>query len=112
MIKLLLLALSGAKLGKLFASGGTMLISLVVYAFVFGWRYAAGFVALLFAHEMGHDVAARQRGLAVGLPTENQRYYTIAPRRRLEYLALYFGLAAYLAFMAYRTHSLIAAGGS
>jgi hypothetical protein len=60
---------SGAKLGKLFASGGTMLISLVVYAFVFGWRYAAGFVALLFAHEMGHFLAARRRGLAVGMPT-------------------------------------------
>ena len=238
MIKLLLLALSGAKLAKVFASGGTMLISLVVYAFVFGWRYAAGFIALLFAHEMGHYLAARQRGLAVGLPTfipfvgawidlkeqprdveteayvalagplhgtvaaiagylaaddggprwlmavaysgfflnlfnllpispldggrvtavlspriwfvgvpllaamfvwqpnpmllligllaapqlvkawkydpkapENQSYYTIASRRRLEYLGLYFGLALYLAFMAYRTHALIATGG-
>jgi Zn-dependent protease len=237
-IKLLLLVLSGAKLGKLFASGGTMLISLVVYAVVFGWRYAAGFVVLLFAHEMGHYLAAKQRGLAVGLPTfipfvgawidlkeqprdvateayvalagpllgtaaaiacylaadangerwlmavaysgfflnlfnllplapldggritavlspriwfvgvpllgamflwhpnpmllligllaapqlvkawkydpeaaENQSYYTIAPRRRLEYLGLYFGRAGYLAFMAYRTHELIAAGG-
>jgi Zn-dependent protease len=68
-IKLLLLALSGAKLVKVFASGGTMLISLVVYAFVFGWRYAAGFIALLFAHEMGHYLAARKRGLDVGLPT-------------------------------------------
>jgi hypothetical protein len=58
-IKLLLLALSGAKLAKVFASGGTMLISLVVYAFVFGWRYAAGFIALLFAHEMGHYLAAK-----------------------------------------------------
>ena len=69
MVKLLLLLLSGAKLGKLFASGGTMLISVVVYAFVFGWPYAVGFVALLFVHEMGHYIAARQRGLAVGLPT-------------------------------------------
>jgi Zn-dependent protease len=69
MIKLLLLLLSGAKLGKLLMTGGTMLISLVVYAFVFGWKYAAGFIALLFAHEMGHYLAARQRGLAVGLPT-------------------------------------------
>ena len=239
MTKLLLLLFSGAKLGKLFASGGTMLLSLVVYAFVFGWRYAAGFIALLFAHEMGHFVAARQRGLAVGLPTfipfvgawidlkeqprdveteayialagpllgtvaaiacylvadadgprwlmavaysgfflnlfnllplspldggritavlspriwfvgvpllgalffwrpnpmlliiallaapqlfkawkydpkaaENQSYYAIASRRRLEYLGLYFGLAAYLAFMAYRTHSLISPAAS
>ena len=69
MLKLLALLLSGAKLGKIAASGGTMLISLVVYAFVFGWRYAAGFVALLLVHEMGHYLAAKQRGLPVGLPT-------------------------------------------
>ena len=37
MIKILLLLLSGAKLGKLLTTGGTMLVSLVVYAFVFGW---------------------------------------------------------------------------
>jgi Zn-dependent protease len=69
LIKLLLLLLSGAKFGKLLTSGGTMLVSLVAYAFVFGWKYAAGFVVLLFVHEMGHYMAARQRGLAVGLPT-------------------------------------------
>ncbi len=69
MIKLLLLLLSGAKFAKLFTTGGTMLISLVVYAFIFGWRYAAGFVALLFIHEMGHYIAAKQKGLKVGAPT-------------------------------------------
>src|SRR4051794_9171648 len=72
MIKLLLLLLSGLKflkIGKLLTTGGTMLLSVVVYAFVWGWRYAAGFVALLFVHEMGHYLAARQRGLAVGAPT-------------------------------------------
>ena len=69
MIKLLLLALSGAKFAKLLASGGTMLISLLVYSWIFGWRYAAGFIVLLFVHEMGHFIAARQRGLDVGLPT-------------------------------------------
>jgi Zn-dependent protease len=67
--KLLLLLLSGAKLGKLAAIGGTVLLSLVVYAFVFCWRYAAGFIALLFVHELGHYIAARQRKLDVGLPT-------------------------------------------
>ncbi|MBR1205842.1 MULTISPECIES: site-2 protease family protein [unclassified Bradyrhizobium] len=65
---LLLLLLSGLKWGKLAASGGSMLLSLVVYATIWGWRYAAGFIALLFAHEMGHYVAARQRGLDVGAP--------------------------------------------
>jgi Zn-dependent protease len=68
-IKILLLLLSGAKLGKLFTTGGTMLISVVLYAFVFGWKYAVGFVALLFVHEMGHYIAAKQRGLDVGAPT-------------------------------------------
>jgi len=67
--KLLLLLLSGAKLAPLLKTGGTMLVSVVLYAFVFGWRYAVGFVALLFVHEMGHYVAARHRGLAVGAPT-------------------------------------------
>lgn len=69
MTKLLLLLLSGAKFGKLLASGGTMLLSVAVYAFVYGWKYAVGLVALLFVHEMGHYIAARRRGLAVGLPT-------------------------------------------
>ena len=69
MIKLLLLLLSGAKLGKLFTTGGTMLISVVVYAFIYGWRYAVGFVALLFVHESGHYIAAKRRGLDVGAPT-------------------------------------------
>jgi Zn-dependent protease len=68
-MKLLLLLLNGAKLGKVLTTGGTMLLSVVAYSFVFGWWYAAGFVALIFVHEMGHYVAARQRGLAVGAPT-------------------------------------------
>lgn len=68
-MKLLLLLLSGAKFGKLLTSGGTMLISLGAYALIWGWRYAAGFIALLFCHEMGHYLAARRRGLNVGAPT-------------------------------------------
>jgi Zn-dependent protease len=68
-VKLLLLLLSAGKLGKVLTSGGTMLLSVLAYALVYGWWYAAGFVALLFCHEMGHFLAARQRGLAVGLPT-------------------------------------------
>jgi Zn-dependent protease len=68
-VKLLLLLFSGLKFGKILASGGTMLLSLIVYAFVYGWRYAAGFIALLFVHEMGHYIAARHKGLKVGAPT-------------------------------------------
>ncbi len=67
-MKFLLLLFSGLKLGKIFTSGGTMLLSVFTYALLFGWRYAAGFVGLIFVHEMGHYLAARQRGLNVGLP--------------------------------------------
>ncbi len=67
--KLLLLLLSGAKLGKLLTTGGSMLVSVLVYSWIFGWRYALGFVLLLFVHEMGHYLAARYKGLDVGAPT-------------------------------------------
>lgn len=46
-----------------------MLLSVVAYAFIFGWPYAVGFIGLLLVHELGHYLAARQRGLEVGLPT-------------------------------------------
>jgi Zn-dependent protease len=65
----LLALLSAGKLGKILFSAGSMLVSIVVYGQMFGWRYAIGFVVLLWVHEMGHFVAARQRGLQVGLPT-------------------------------------------
>lgn len=67
--KLILWLLAAGKMGKLLTTCGTMLVSMVVYSWVFGWRYAVGFVLLIFVHEMGHYVAARQRGLNVGAPT-------------------------------------------
>jgi Zn-dependent protease len=68
-VKTLLLLFSAAKLGKVALTAGTMLLSMVTYAFVFGWRYAVGLVLLIFLHEMGHFVTAKQRGLNVGAPT-------------------------------------------
>lgn len=68
-MKLILLLLGGLKFGKVAASVATMLVSIAAYAVIYGWRYAAGFVGLIFVHEMGHYIAARQRGLDVGLPT-------------------------------------------
>lgn len=68
-MKLLLLLLKALKLGKLLPAVGSMLLSVGVYALMFGWQYAAGFVALILVHEMGHYLAARRRGLDVGLPT-------------------------------------------
>ena len=69
MLKLLALLLSGAKFGKLLTTGGTMILSVFAYALLLGWRYAVGFVLLIFVHEMGHYIAARRMGLAVGAPT-------------------------------------------
>jgi Zn-dependent protease len=68
-LKALLALLFAGKLGKILFSGGSMLVSIAVYAHIFGWKYAAGFVLLLLCHEMGHYIAAKQRGLDVGLPT-------------------------------------------
>jgi Zn-dependent protease len=67
--KLLLLLFGGLKFGKLLTTGGTMLLSVAVYALIYGWWYAVGFVLLLLVHELGHYMAARQRGLNVGAPT-------------------------------------------
>src|SRR6185436_6570144 len=69
MIKALLALLAAGKLGKVLLTGGTMLISVFAYALIYGWWYAVGFVLLIFVHEMGHYLAARQRGLDVGAPT-------------------------------------------
>ena len=69
MIKALILLLTALKFGKILTVAGTMAISIVAYSFVFGWRYATGFVLLILVHEMGHFLAARQRGLNVGAPT-------------------------------------------
>jgi Zn-dependent protease len=69
MIVALLKLLTLLKLGKIGGTLLTMLVTLAIYAGIFGWRYAAGFIALIFVHEMGHFLAARQRGLHVGTPT-------------------------------------------
>jgi Zn-dependent protease len=69
MLKLLAGLLAAGKLGKVLITGGTMLLSVFAYALFFGWWYAVGFVLLIFIHEMGHFIAARQRGLDVGAPT-------------------------------------------
>jgi Zn-dependent protease len=68
-IKALLLLLKAGKLGKVLLTGGTMLLSVLAYSWVFGWKFAVGLVALIFVHEMGHFVAARLCGLDVGAPT-------------------------------------------
>ncbi len=53
---------------KLLASTGTILVSLAAYALLWGWPFAAGFIALLFVHEMGHVIALRREGIKPSAP--------------------------------------------
>lgn len=69
MLKVLLTLLAAGKLGKVLLTGGTMIISVFAYALIYGLWYAVGLVLLILVHEMGHYIAARQRGLDVGAPT-------------------------------------------
>ncbi|HET7309770.1 MAG TPA: site-2 protease family protein [Mycobacteriales bacterium] len=60
----------GAVLFKLKALAviGTMGVSVAAYALLWGWKFAIGFVLLIFVHEMGHAVMLRRRGIKAGLP--------------------------------------------
>lgn len=49
-------------------TGGTMFLSVGLYALNWGWWFALGFVLLIFVHECGHLLVARQLGLKVGAP--------------------------------------------
>jgi Zn-dependent protease len=53
------------KFGKTFLSMGFMIWA---YSWIYGWKFAAGFVGLIFVHEMGHVVAAMALGIPVSAP--------------------------------------------
>ena len=54
--------------GPVLKTGGTMIVSIWFYAMTWGWKFAVGFVLLIFVHELGHLIVARQCGLKVGAP--------------------------------------------
>ena len=62
--KFVLAALKFAKLGTLL----TMLVTVWVYAQIWGAAFAIGFILLIFVHEMGHALAMRQQGIRAGAP--------------------------------------------
>ncbi len=64
-IKALLVALPNL---KLLVTAGTALVSVAAYSLFFGWSFAAGFVVLLFVHEMGHVIALRREGIKASAP--------------------------------------------
>ena len=47
---------------------GTMGVSVAAYTLIWGWKFAVGFVLLIFVHEMGHAVVLRHRGIKAGWP--------------------------------------------
>jgi Zn-dependent protease len=53
---------------KLFTTAATMVASIGAYTMLWGWRFAVGFVLLLFVHECGHVLEARRQGLPVSAP--------------------------------------------
>jgi Zn-dependent protease len=53
---------------KLLATSGTMLASIVAYAWLWGLPFAVGFVVLLLVHEMGHVLQLRREGIKASAP--------------------------------------------
>jgi len=49
-------------------SGGTMFLMIGIYAALYGWKWAVGFVVLLLIHECGHLIVAKSFGLKVSAP--------------------------------------------
>jgi len=48
---------------KFLTTSLSMLVSIAAYSLIWGWKFAAGFVALLFVHEMGHYIQMRREGV-------------------------------------------------
>jgi Zn-dependent protease len=53
---------------KIFTTSGSMLVSIAAYSLIWGWRFALGFVVLLFIHEMGHVLQLRREGIQASAP--------------------------------------------
>jgi Zn-dependent protease len=53
---------------KVVTTSLSMLVSIGAYTLLWGWKFAAGFVVLLFVHELGHALEAKRQGLPVSAP--------------------------------------------
>src|SRR5687768_9487964 len=53
---------------KVFTTSASMLVSIAAYSLLWGWKFAVGFVALLFVHEMGHVLQLRREGIDASAP--------------------------------------------
>ena len=57
-----------AKFGFAFAKFASIFVAVGGYALIWGWKFAVGFVLLIFVHEMGHFIEARRRGYNAAWP--------------------------------------------
>ncbi len=53
---------------KVLTTSGSMLVSVAAYSLIWGWKFAVGFVVLLFVHEMGHVIQLRREGVEASAP--------------------------------------------
>jgi Zn-dependent protease len=53
---------------KVFTTSASMLVSVGAYALFWGWKFAVGFVVLLFVHELGHVLELRRQGVPASAP--------------------------------------------
>jgi Zn-dependent protease len=53
---------------KVFTTSASMLVSVAAYATLWGWKFALGFVLLLFVHELGHVLELRRQGVPASAP--------------------------------------------
>jgi Zn-dependent protease len=62
------LVIAGAKWSFVLLKFSSIFIAIAAYALIFGWKFAVGFVLLIFIHELGHYIEAKREGLSPKLP--------------------------------------------
>ena len=62
------LVIAGAKWSFVLLKFSSIFIAIAAYALIFGWKFAVGFVVLIFIHELGHYIEAKREGLSPRLP--------------------------------------------
>src|SRR5207253_3261166 len=62
------LVIAAAKFGFVLVKFSSIFIAIAAYALIFGWKFAVGFVLLIFVHELGHYIEAKREGLSPKLP--------------------------------------------
>ena len=73
---------------KILTTSGSMLVSVAAYSLIWGWKFALGFVVLIFVHEMGHVIQLRREGIAASALPPSDFAHTAAPKNGMKTGAL------------------------